>query len=198
MLNQVDPVACPPLANEDSGPESAAHAMRCSRALGAPVTIDETDLLLQSPKPKIMYGMQVLKYCLKRFEERIPFSRHINKVLGDDAVASRHLPLDVESDELFERVRDGILLVKLVNVAQPGAIDERQLCTDARMSEAQMSTNVSLAIKAATDLGCDTASIESREILDGRYECKCVYEVVCVCVVVYISVLMSYLRRPGW
>jgi hypothetical protein len=42
-------------------------------------------------------------------EEKIAFSEHINNCLAGDAVCARHLPLDVNSYELFERAGDGLL-----------------------------------------------------------------------------------------
>ena len=37
----------------------------------------------------------------------------------------KRLPINVHTMELFDKVKDGVLLCKLVNCAQPGTIDER-------------------------------------------------------------------------
>lgn len=42
-------------------------------------------------------------------EEKIAFSEHINNCLAGDPVCARHLPLDVNSYDLFERAGDGLL-----------------------------------------------------------------------------------------
>lgn len=58
---------------------------------------------------------------------QIAFSEHINHCLADDPHASRHLPLDVNSRDLFERCNDGLIFCKLINLAVPDTIDERAL-----------------------------------------------------------------------
>ena len=42
-------------------------------------------------------------------EEKIAFSEHINQCLRGDPVVARHLPLDVNSYQLFERAGDGLI-----------------------------------------------------------------------------------------
>ena len=42
-------------------------------------------------------------------EEKIAFSEHVNQCLRGDPVVARHLPLDVNSYQLFERAGDGLI-----------------------------------------------------------------------------------------
>ena len=55
------------------------------------------------------------------------FSAHINQCLGNNPVLARHLPLDVESNELFSKIHDGLILCALINHAIPDTIDERAI-----------------------------------------------------------------------
>ena len=60
-------------------------------------------------------------------EEKIAFSSHINQCLGHDPVLARHLPLDVNSNDLFEKSHDGLILCKLINHAVSDTIDDRAI-----------------------------------------------------------------------
>lgn len=55
-------------------------------------------------------------------EERSAFAEHINQCLRGDPLLARHLPLDIESEEIFEKAGDGLLLCKLINLAVPDTI----------------------------------------------------------------------------
>ena len=54
---------------------------------------------------------------------------HVNACLGRDAYLTEHgyLPLRQDSDDLFRKMADGIMLCKLINLAAPETVDERAL-----------------------------------------------------------------------
>ena len=60
-------------------------------------------------------------------EEIVSYSEHINHYLKDDSDVAEHLPINPDSNALFEVVGDGIILCKLVNKAAPGTIDPRAI-----------------------------------------------------------------------
>lgn len=43
-------------------------------------------------------------------EEKEAFVEHINSTLGDDPDIKHLMPIDKQSEELFEKVKDGVLL----------------------------------------------------------------------------------------
>jgi hypothetical protein len=57
-------------------------------------------------------------------EEKEAFSEHINMCLGQDPLLARHLPLkstestESENMDLFEKSADGLIMCKLINLAQ--------------------------------------------------------------------------------
>jgi plastin-1 len=61
--------------------------------------------------------------------EKVEFFSHINSYLRDDPVVKRYLPIDPMTNDLFDIVKDGILLCKLINVVVPGTIDDRAINT---------------------------------------------------------------------
>lgn len=69
-------------------------------------------------------------------EEKAAFASYLSYALADDpdlSGPSGLLPIDPDSLELFEKVRSGVLLCKLVNLAQADAIDERAINTTRRL-----------------------------------------------------------------
>jgi hypothetical protein len=55
------------------------------------------------------------------------YSEHINHYLKDDADVAELMPFNPDSEELFAKVGDGIVLCKLINLACPGTIDKRAI-----------------------------------------------------------------------
>ena len=60
-----------------------------------------------------------------RSEEQMAFSDWINTNLGHDEDLQHLLPLDHEGKNLYDAVKDGILLSKIVNHSCPDTVDER-------------------------------------------------------------------------
>ena len=56
--------------------------------------------------------------------EKVEFFAHINIYLRDDLVVKIYLPIDPMTNDLFDIVKYGILLCKLINVVVPRTIDD--------------------------------------------------------------------------
>uniref|UniRef100_A0AC34FGL2 Fimbrin n=1 Tax=Panagrolaimus sp. ES5 TaxID=591445 RepID=A0AC34FGL2_9BILA len=62
-----------------------------------------------------------------RIAEEIAFSSWINDKLGGDSDLKRLLPVEQENGDLYKKVQDGLIICKLINIAQPDTIDERAI-----------------------------------------------------------------------
>lgn len=93
---------------------------------------------------------------------------HINQCLGHDPVVARHLPLDVTALDLFERAHDGLILCRLINLANPDTIDERALNIRDSLNVYQKTENINLALNAAKSIGCQVVNIGAQDIIEGR------------------------------
>ena len=74
------------------------------------------------------------------------------------------------STEIFETVKDGILLCKLINhVGEGDTIDMRcvHLGLDHPLSVFEVTENLNLAINAAVAIGCRVVNIGSGDIMTG-------------------------------
>lgn len=101
-------------------------------------------------------------------EEKVAFSTHINNCLAGDELMARHLPLDVENDDLFTKGTDGIMYCKLINLAVSQTVDERALNKKANPSIYQKIENLNLALNAAKGIGCQIVNIGAQDLIEGR------------------------------
>ena len=92
-------------------------------------------------------------------EEKEAFSEHINFCLSSDSDLSRHLPLDGSTMDLFEKSGDGMILCKLINLAQYDAIDERSINKKEDMNIYQKTENQNLVLNAAKAIGCQVSQM---------------------------------------
>jgi hypothetical protein len=101
-------------------------------------------------------------------EERTAYVKVINSALADDPVCKKYLPIDPDSNEIFDRIKDGVLLCKLINKAQEGTIDERVINKKENMNIFQQVENLNLAISAAKSIGLNCIGLNYDSIMDGK------------------------------
>ena len=58
-------------------------------------------------------------------EEQAAFSEWINNNLETDKDVKHLLPLNDTGSDMYEKMDDGIILCKMINIASPDTIDER-------------------------------------------------------------------------
>ncbi|XP_024538623.1 fimbrin-5 [Selaginella moellendorffii] len=100
--------------------------------------------------------------------EKKAYVDHINSYLADDSVLDPVLPIDASGGDLFEIVKDGILLCKLINVAAPGTIDERALNIKSRLNPWERVENHKLCLNSAKAVGCSVVNIGTEDLAEGR------------------------------
>jgi len=87
------------------------------------------------------------------------FTHFINNELKDDVDLKKHLPMNLENDELYDSVQDGLILCKLVNKCKPGTISEKAINKTKLDVIFRQRENVQLAIISAASIGCHVISI---------------------------------------
>ncbi|CAO2039429.1 unnamed protein product [Urochloa humidicola] len=100
--------------------------------------------------------------------EKTSYVNHINNFLGEDPFLKNFLPLDPASNELFNLVRDGVLLCKLINVAVPGTIDERAINTKKELNPWERNENHTLGLNSAKAIGCTVVNIGTQDLIEAR------------------------------
>ena len=98
-------------------------------------------------------------------EERECFSRVINLSLEKDEECKGLIPIDVDSDDLFKAVNNGILLCKLVNIATPGTVDERVINIKKNLNIFQIKENLNLALASIRGIGLKVIGVDAELIM---------------------------------
>lgn len=105
-------------------------------------------------------------------DERTAFTSHINAVLAGDADIGQLLPFDLDTFEMFDSCKDGLLLAKLINDSVPDTIDERVLNRVGKkikkLNTFQMTENNNIVIESCKGIGCSVVNIGSGDLIEGR------------------------------
>jgi hypothetical protein len=103
-------------------------------------------------------------------EDKIAMGVFINSFLSEDALLLKmgHVPLDPASDDIFAKMEDGLLLIKLINLVKPDFVDSKSYNKNQKLNVYQKMENLNTAVAAAGRLGCHTVNIGARDIFEGR------------------------------
>ncbi|KAE8075580.1 hypothetical protein FH972_014279 [Carpinus fangiana] len=100
--------------------------------------------------------------------EKASYVAHINSYLADDPFLKKDLPMDPSTNALFDLVKDGVLLCKLINIAVPGTIDERAINTKKVLNPWERNENHTLCLNSAKAIGCTVVNIGEQDLIEGR------------------------------
>ncbi|KAK1389117.1 Fimbrin-5 [Heracleum sosnowskyi] len=100
--------------------------------------------------------------------EKTSYVNHINRYLGEDPFLQKYLPIDPDTNALFDIVKDGVLLCKLINVAVPGTIDERAINTKSKLNPWERTENHTLCLNSAQAIGCTVVNIGTQDLTEAR------------------------------
>ncbi|XP_054000423.1 plastin-1 isoform X1 [Hylaeus anthracinus] len=101
-----------------------------------------------------------------RLEEQLAFSDWINTNLSHDPDLKHLLPIDPEGKALYEKVKDGILLCKIINHSCPDTIDERTI-NKKNLTLYKKHENLTLALSSAQAIGCNIVNIDAHDLTKG-------------------------------
>ncbi|KAF2724023.1 hypothetical protein K431DRAFT_310369 [Polychaeton citri CBS 116435] len=105
-------------------------------------------------------------------DERTEFTRHINAVLAGDPDIGHLLPFPIDTFEMFDHCKDGLVLAKLINDSVPDTIDERVLNRVGKklkqLNAFHMTENNNIVIESSKGIGCSVVNIGSGDIIEVR------------------------------
>ncbi|KAF1357133.1 Ca2+-binding actin-bundling protein [Delphinella strobiligena] len=105
-------------------------------------------------------------------DERTEFTRHINAVLAGDPDIGHKLPFPVDTFEMFDECKDGLVLAKLINDSVPDTIDERVMNRPGKkiksLNAFHMTENNNIVIESAKGIGCSVVNIGSEDIREAK------------------------------
>ena len=89
----------------------------------------------------------------------------------DSDLSLKTRPINPETNDLYERCNDGLVLCKLINFSAPNTIDERSLNKNEKgkaMTIYQKLENLELALRSAEAIGCHVINIRPNDIRDAK------------------------------
>jgi len=130
-------------------------------------------------------------------EEQAAFSDWINNNLSSDKDVSHLLRLNESGSDLYEKMDDGILLCKMINLAAPETIDERVINKGQKLSIFKQHENLTLAINSAKAIGCVVIGIDSHSLNSGQGKKWLVLGLVWQLIKMYLFKQISISNVPG-
>ncbi|OUC42873.1 hypothetical protein D917_10180, partial [Trichinella nativa] len=106
-------------------------------------------------------------YHSVRIEEQVAFSDWINSNLSSDRDLVHLLPLTKSGDDLYQKMVDGLIICKLINLAVPETIDERAI-NRKNLNTYTKRENLTLAVNSARAIGCNIVNIDADDLAKGK------------------------------
>jgi len=97
-------------------------------------------------------------------EERRSFAERINEMLSDDASLKGALPMDPNSNALFDVISHGLLLPRLVNKVEPNTVPENKIPKKAQLNAFELSGVHQAALEGATKIGCHIVNVGAEDL----------------------------------
>ncbi|KAG2003234.1 actin cross-linking, variant 2 [Coprinopsis cinerea AmutBmut pab1-1] len=104
-------------------------------------------------------------------DEKAEFTNHINTIIEHDPDVSSRYPIPTDTMQIFEEVKDGLILCKLINDSVPDTIDTRVLnrpTAKKPLNAFQITENNNIVITSAKGIGCSVVNIGAADIAEGR------------------------------
>ncbi|XP_049881769.1 plastin-3 isoform X2 [Pectinophora gossypiella] len=102
-----------------------------------------------------------------RLEEQMAFSGWINSNLEHDPDLRHLLPIDAEGKQLYEKLKDGLILCKVINHSCPDTIDERAI-NKKNLTLYTKHENLTLALVSSQAIGCNIVNIDAHDLAKGK------------------------------
>jgi len=130
-------------------------------------------------------------------EEQAAFADWINNNLDKDKDVAHKLKLNDAGSDMYEKINDGMLLCKMINMAAPETIDERVINTGKNISIFKQHENLTLAINSAKAIGIVVIGIDSHTLNSSQGKKWLVLGIVWQLIKMYLFKQISISNVPG-
>merc|ERR1719402_1093203 len=130
-------------------------------------------------------------------EEQAAFADWINNNLNKDSDVAHKLKLNESGSDMYEKMDDGILLCKMINMAAPDTIDERGINTGKKISIFKQHENLTLGITSAKAIGCVVIGSDSHTLNSSQGKKWLVLGLLWQLIKMYLFKQISITTVPG-
>ena len=157
LMNDIAPSICDKSPMEETDPvKRAEKILDNAKKMGIDTAITPEGLASGNADLNKLFLGEIYNSYANPFDanEKECYCKMINKLLGDDPELKDKLPVDPQSNDIFKKMKDGVILAKLINLAAPGTVDERVIVKDPGMTKEEKENNINLTINSAKSIGC--------------------------------------------
>ena len=157
LLNDIEPTKCDKSPLEESDPEAKAQkVILIAKKIGADSPVPPDAISGGHPELQEIFLGEIYNAHLNPFDEseKHCYCKMINKLLEEDQELAGKIPIDENSNEIFKKMKDGVILSKLINILMPNTIDERVIIKDDTMTREDKKNNLNLTINSGKSVGC--------------------------------------------
>ena len=130
-------------------------------------------------------------------EEQVAFADWINNNLAEDKDVKHKLKLAEDGSDMYEKLDDGVILCKIINLAAPDTIDERVINTGKKVSIFQQHENLTLAINSSKAIGCVAIGMDSHTLNSSQGKKWLVLGLLWQLIKMYLFKQISIQHVPG-
>jgi len=134
-------------------------------------------------------------YRLILDEEERAFADWINYALADDADVAHKLK--ITPDDMYEKMDDGVMLCKMINLAVPDTVDERAINKGKNIIIFKQQENLSLAINSAKAIGCVVVGVDAHNIHSKKGKKYLLLGMIWQLIKMYLYKQITITRVPG-
>lgn len=130
-------------------------------------------------------------------EEQAAFADWINNHLGHDKDLKHKMKLSHDGSDMYEKMDDGVILCKMINLAAPDTIDERVINKGEKIPIFKQHENLTLAINSAKAIGCVVIGIDSHTLNSSQGKKWLVLGLVWQLIKMYLFKRINVSQIPG-
>ena len=101
--------------------------------------------------------------------EKNRYAKMINKILADDPDCGSRIPIDPETDDLYDKIQDGVIIAKLVNKCEPDTVNMDEIKKNDDMNIFDKYDNLNKGIEGAKKVGVPSET-NADDVLDKNKE----------------------------
>ena len=157
LMNDIAPTNCDKSPLDETDPvKKAEKILDNAKKIGIDTAVTPEGLASGNADLNKLFLGEIYNAYANPFDanEKECYCKMINKLLGDDPELKDKLPVDPKSNDIFKKMKDGVILAKLINLAAPGTVDERAIVKDPGMTKEDKENNLNLTINSAKSIGC--------------------------------------------
>ena len=157
LMNDIAPTMCDKSPLDETDPvKRAEKILDNAKKIGIDTAVTPESLVSGNADLNKLFLGEIYNAYANPFDanEKECYCKMINKLLGNDPELKDKLPVDPKSNDIFKKMKDGVILAKLINLAAPGTVDERVIVKDPGMKKEDKENNLNLTINSAKSIGC--------------------------------------------